>query len=106
MSLISIGKRVGDIDIRLGIPPSKAAFDKADTNKRYGYINSSSNNNSVYNRFRSGLTQSGGLARTTQFMATIDGPKGTGYLGGNGYKGALGKSHYTYQSGNSQNRIG
>ena len=82
MSLISVGKRIGDIDIRLGIPPSKAAFDKADTNKRYGYINSSSNNNSVYNRFRSGLTQSGGLARTTQFMATIDGPKGTGYLGG------------------------
>ena len=81
MSLINIGKRIGDIDIRLGIPPSKAAFDKADTNKRYGYINSSSNNNSVFNRFRSGLTQSGGLARTTQFIATIDGPQGMGYLG-------------------------
>ena len=26
MSLISIGKRIGDLDIRLGIPPSKAQF--------------------------------------------------------------------------------
>ena len=81
MSLISVGKRVGDIDIRLGIPPSKAQFDKADANRRYGYINATSNNNSVYNRFRSGLTQAGGLARTTQFIATIDGPKMMKFIG-------------------------
>ena len=81
MSLISVGKRVGDIDIRLGIPPSKAQFDKADANKRYGYINATSNNNSVYNRFRSGLTQAGGLARTTQFIATVDGPKMMKFMG-------------------------
>lgn len=74
MSIISVGKKIGDIDIRLGIPPSKSQFDKSETNKRFGYINASSNTNSIYNRFRSGLTQAGGLARPTQYVATIDGP--------------------------------
>jgi len=76
MSIISVGKRIGDLDIRLGIPPSKAQFDKGETNKKYGYINESSYKDSIFNRFRSGLTQAGGLARPTQFIATIDGPVG------------------------------
>jgi len=83
MSIISVGKRIGDIDIRVGIPPSKGQFDKGETNKRYGYINSSTNTNSVFNKFRSGLTQSGGLARPTQFIATIDGPVSANILSNN-----------------------
>ena len=75
MSLISIGKRIGDMDIRLGIPPSKPQFSVTETNKRFSHNNVSSNYNSVFNEFRSGLTQSGGLARPTQFLCTIDGPQ-------------------------------
>ena len=75
MSLISIGKRIGDMDIRLGIPPSKPQFSTTETNKRFSYNNVSSNYNSVFNEFRSGLTQAGGLARPTQFLCTIDGPQ-------------------------------
>ena len=77
MSLISVGKKIGDLDIRLGIPPSKAQFDVSETNKRFSVNNVTSNYNSVYNIFRSGITQSGGFARPTQFMVTIDGPKAT-----------------------------
>ena len=77
MSIISVGKRFGDLDIRLGIPPSKAQFDVSETNKRFSVNNVTSNYNSVYNIFRSGITQSGGFARPTQFMVTIDGPKAT-----------------------------
>ena len=75
MSIISVGKKIGDLDIRLGIPPSKAQFDVSETNKRFSVNNVTSNYNSVYNIFRSGITQSGGFARPTQFMVTIDGPK-------------------------------
>ena len=75
MSLISIGKRIGDLDIRLGIPPSKPQFSTKEANRRISANNASSNANSVYNVFRSGITQSGGFARPTQFMVTIDGPK-------------------------------
>ena len=75
MSLISIGKRIGDMDIRLGIPPSKPQFNTKEANKRFSYNNVSSNYNSVFNEFRSGLTQAGGLARPTQFLCTIDGPQ-------------------------------
>ena len=75
MSLINIGKRIGDMDIRLGIPPSKPQFSVTETNKRFSHNNVSSNYNSVFNEFRSGLTQGGGLARPTQFLCTIDGPQ-------------------------------
>ena len=76
MSIISVGKRIGDLDIRLGIPPSKPQFSTKEANRRISANNASSNANSVYNVFRSGITQSGGFARPTQFMVTIDGPKG------------------------------
>ena len=76
MSLISIGKKIGDLDIRLGIPPSKPQFSVSETNDKINYINRTSNYNSVYNQFRTGLSQAGGLARPTQFMVSIDGPKG------------------------------
>ena len=72
MSIISVGKKIGDLDIRLGIPPSKAQFDVSETNRRFSVNNVTSNYNSVYNIFRSGITQSGGFARPTQFMVTID----------------------------------
>ena len=75
MSLISIGKRIGDLDIRLGIPPSKPQFSTKEANRRISANNASSNANSVYNVFRSGITQAGGFASPTQFMVTIDGPK-------------------------------
>lgn len=75
MSIINIGKRIGDMDIRLGIPPSKPQFSVAETNRRFSANNVSSNYNSVFNQFRSGLTGSGGLARPTQFLCTIDGPQ-------------------------------
>ena len=75
MSIISVGKRIGDLDIRLGIPPSKPQFSTKEANRRISANNASSNANSVYNVFRSGITQSGGFARPTQFMVTIDGPK-------------------------------
>ena len=76
MSLISIGKRIGDLDIRLGIPPSKPQFSTREANRRISANNTSSNANSVYNVFRSGMTTAGGFARPTQFLVTIDGPKG------------------------------
>ena len=76
MSLISIGKKVGDLDIRIGIPPSKPQFSVSETNERINYNNRTSNYNSVYNQFRTGLAQADGLARPTQYMVTIDGPKG------------------------------
>ena len=76
MSLISIGKRIGDLDIRLGIPPSKPQFSTREANRRISANNTSSNANSVYNVFRSGITTAGGFARPTQFLVTIDGPKG------------------------------
>ena len=76
MSLISIGKRIGDLDIRLGIPPSKPQFSTREANRRISANNTSSNANSVYNVFRSGITTAGGFARPSQFLVTIDGPKG------------------------------
>jgi len=76
MSIISVGKRFGDLDIRLGIPPSRAQFDLKETNRRISANNVSSNYNSVYNVFRSGMTQAGGFARPTNFIVTIDGPQG------------------------------
>ena len=76
MSIISIGKRIGDLDIRLGIPPSKPQFSTREANRRISANNASSNANSVYNVFRSGMTTAGGFARPTQFLVTIDGPKG------------------------------
>src|SRR5210317_1579433 len=75
MSLISVGKRIGDLDIRLGIPPSKPQFSVGDTNNRINAVNASANRNSIFNQFRSGITQAGGFARPTQFLVTIDGPK-------------------------------
>ena len=75
MSIISVGKRFGDMDIRLGIPPSKPQFDVRSTNQRISANNVSSNANSVYNVFRSGMTSAGGFARPTQFLVTVDGPK-------------------------------
>ena len=51
MSLINIGKRIGDMDIRLGIPPSKPQFSVTETNKRFSHNNVSSNYNSVFNEF-------------------------------------------------------
>jgi len=77
MSLISVGKKIGDLDIRLGIPPSKSQFSVNDTNKRFDYNNKTTNRDSIFNRFRSGITQSGGFARPTQFLVTVDGPKGS-----------------------------
>ena len=56
MSIISVGKRIGDMDIRLGIPPSKPHFGVSDINKRISYNNVTSNYNSQYNIFRSGIT--------------------------------------------------
>ena len=76
MSLISIGKRIGDLDIRLGIPPSKPQFSTREANRRISANNASSNANSVFNVFRSGMTTAGGFARPSQFLVTIDGPKG------------------------------
>ena len=76
MSIISVGKRFGDMDIRLGIPPSKPQFSTKEANRRISANNASSNANSVYNVFRSGMTTAGGFARPTQFLVTIDGPKG------------------------------
>ena len=76
MSIISVGKRLGDLDIRLGIPPSKPQFSTREANRRISANNASSNANSVYNVFRSGMTTAGGFARPTQFLVTIDGPKG------------------------------
>ena len=76
MSIISVGKRIGDLDIRLGIPPSKPQFSTKEANRRISANNASSNANSVYNVFRSGMTTAGGFARPTQFLVTIDGPKG------------------------------
>jgi len=76
MSLISIGKRIGDLDIRLGIPPSKPQFSTREANRRISANNTSSNANSVFNVFRSGMTTAGGFARPTQFLVTIDGPQG------------------------------
>ena len=76
MSIISVGKRIGDLDIRLGIPPSKPQFSTREANRRISANNASSNANSVYNVFRSGMTTAGGFARPTQFLVTIDGPKG------------------------------
>jgi hypothetical protein len=77
MSLISVGKKIGDLDIRLGIPPSKSQFSVNDTNKRFDYNNKTTNRDSIFNRFRSGITQAGGFARPTQFLVTVDGPKGS-----------------------------
>jgi hypothetical protein len=77
MSLISVGKKIGDLDIRLGIPPSKPQFSVKETNNRISANNATSNYNSVYNVFRSGITQAGGFARPTQFLVTVDGPKGS-----------------------------
>ena len=77
MSLISVGKKIGDLDIRLGIPPSKSQFSINDTNKRFDYNNKTTNRDSIFNRFRSGITQAGGFARPTQFLVTVDGPKGS-----------------------------
>src|SRR5210317_136395 len=77
MSLISVGKKIGDLDIRLGIPPSKPQFSVRETNNRISANNATSNYNSVYNVFRSGITQAGGFARPTQFLVTVDGPKGS-----------------------------
>ena len=74
MSIISVGKRIGDLDIRLGIPPSKEHFGVKEINQRISYNNVSTNHNSVNNIFRSGMTQAGGFARPTQFLCTIDGP--------------------------------
>ena len=76
MSIISVGKRIGDLDIRLGIPPSKPQFSTREANRRISANNTSSNANSVFNVFRSGMTTAGGFARPTQFLVTIDGPKG------------------------------
>ena len=76
MSVISVGKRIGDLDIRLGIPPSREQFSVREANRRISANNVSSNYNSVYNVFRSGITQAGGFARPTNFIVTIDGPKG------------------------------
>ena len=91
MSLISIGKRIGDLDIRLGIPPSKPQFSTKEANRRISANNASSNANSVYNVFRSGITQSGGFARPTQFMVTIDGPKAATFGDTSIYADAKGK---------------
>ena len=77
MSLISVGKKIGDLDIRLGIPPSKSQFSVNDTNKRFDYNNKTTYRDSIFNRFRSGITQAGGFARPTQFLVTVDGPKGS-----------------------------
>ena len=67
MSIISVGKKMGDLDIRLGILPSKAQFDVSETNRRFSVNNVTSNYNSVYNIFRSANT-TGGFARPTQFI--------------------------------------
>ena len=52
MSIISVGKKFGDLDIRLGIPPSKPQFSVREANRRISANNVSSNYNSVYNVFR------------------------------------------------------
>ena len=72
MSIINIGKRIGDMDIRLSIP-SKPQFSVAETNRRFSINNVSSNYNSVFNQFRSGLTAKWWVGRPTQFLCTIDG---------------------------------
>ena len=92
MSIISVGKRVGDLDIRLGIPPSKPQFSTKEANRRISANNASSNANSVYNVFRSGITQSGGFARPTQFMVTIDGPKAVTFGDTSIYMDHMGRS--------------
>ena len=74
MSLISIGKKIGDLDIRIGIPSSRAHYDRQDAAAKAGYANKSTNQNSILNRFRSGIQSAEGLARPTQFIVTIDGP--------------------------------
>ena len=92
MSIISVGKRLGDLDIRLGIPPSKPQFSTKEANRRISANNASSNANSVYNVFRSGITQSGGFARPTQFMVTIDGPKAVTFGDTSIYMDHMGRS--------------
>src|SRR6056300_1141395 len=74
MSLISIGKKIGDLDIRIGIPPSRAHYDRQAAAAKAGYANKATNQNSILNRFRSGIQSAEGLARPTQFIVTIDGP--------------------------------
>ena len=74
MAVFSIGKKIGGLDIRIGVPPSKPQFPLSEINQRIGYINRSSNRNSVYNVFRSGMTLAGGFARPANFMVTIIGP--------------------------------
>ncbi len=49
MSIINIGNRIGDMDIRLGIPPSKPQFSVAETNSRFSATNVSSNYTSEFN---------------------------------------------------------
>ena len=75
MSLISIGKRIGDLDIRLGIYRHlNHNLVQEKFNRRISANNTSSNYNSVYNVFRSGMTtQVVVFARPTQFLVTIDG---------------------------------
>jgi len=92
MSVVSIGKRIGDLDVRLGIPPSRAQFSVSETNKRFSVNNATSNYNSVYNVFRSGITQAGGFARPTQFMVTIDGPKAVTFGDTSIYADHMGRS--------------
>ena len=71
MSIINIGKRIGDMDIRLGIPPSKPQFSVAETNRRFSVNNVSSNYNSVFNQFRSGLTQVVGWQNLRSFYVRL-----------------------------------
>ena len=68
MSVISVGKRMSDLDIRLGILFSREQFSVREINRRISVQAISSNYNSVYNVFRSGMTQAGGFAKLTNFI--------------------------------------
>ena len=63
-----------------------------EANRRISSNNASSNANSVYNVFRSGITQSGGFARPTQFLVTIDGPKAVTFGDTSIYADHMGRS--------------
>ena len=79
MSILSIGKKLAGIDIRLGIPPSRPQFDVGETNRRIANLNRTSNRNSVYNLFRSQIGAGEGFARPANFMVTLIGPKFSGF---------------------------
>jgi len=98
MSLISVGKKIGDLDLRIGIPPSAPHYDRQQAAAKAGYNNVSTNRNSILNRFRSSIQSAEGLARPTQFIVTIDGPN-------NMSEALRRRGYYTFQADDKEKRF-